>query len=121
MRKYAYLKEPFRHGGELVFKIMLYETDGGCYLYEYGSPDAFQCSADLFYVQTEDVYADWDSLIDERGWIDIGDPLPGCQHDAFIPLRVKGREAGRPEWGKYETLKDGVWVEFVPESGAPQE
>jgi hypothetical protein len=29
----------------------------------------------------EDVYEDWNDEID--------DPLPDCQHDALIPLRVK--------------------------------
>ena len=53
-----------------------------------------------------------DDLIDENGWIEIEDPLPDCQHDAFIPLRVKGRSTGKPEWGKIETLKDGEWVEY---------
>ena len=116
MRKYAYLKEPLELDGESIYKIMLYKAGVGCYLFEYDSPAAFQCSRDLFYPNLVDVYDNWDDLIDERGWIDIGDPLPGCQHDAFIPLRVKGRDKGKPEWGKYETLKDGVWVDFDPES-----
>lgn len=55
-------------------------------------------------------------LIDDRGWIDIDEPLPDCQHDAFIPIRVKGRADGMPEWGKLETLKDGKWVEYNPEN-----
>ena len=53
-------------------------------------------------------------MIDEKGWIEMEDPLPDCQHDAFVPLRVKGRDIGKPEWGKYETLKDGKWVDFIP-------
>ena len=55
-------------------------------------------------------------LIDDRGWIDIDEPLPDCQHDAFIPIRVKGRADGMPKWGKLETLKDGKWVEYNPEN-----
>ena len=114
MRKYAYLREPLKRDGENnIFKIMLFETEEGVYLFEYSSPDAVLCSSDLFYESPEELYEDWNARIDDRGWITIDDPLPDCQQDAFIPVRVKGRDTGKPEWGKYETLQDGKWVEFT--------
>ncbi|MBQ4383732.1 MAG: hypothetical protein II795_04580 [Firmicutes bacterium] len=114
MRKYARLKEPYRYDdGVCVYKIMLYETAEGIYLFEYGSPDAVQCSDDRLYDSLEDLYDDWNDLIDECGWIGLDDPLPDCQHDSFIPLRVKGRDTGKPEWGHYETLVDGKWIEYI--------
>ena len=113
MRKYAYLKEPLRcNEGHCIFKIMLYKTGEGIYLFGYYSPDAVQSSFDRLYDSLEDLYGDWNDRIDARGWIEIDDPLPDCQHDTFIPVRVKGRNTGKPEWGKYETLKDGKWVEY---------
>ena len=116
MRKYAYLKEPLQcDGNKSIVKIMLYETKEGFYLFEYCTLDAIQCSSDRCYDSLEDVYEDWNDLIDGRGWIEIEDPLPGCQHDAFIPIRVKGRDVGKPEWGKYETLKEGKWIKYKPE------
>ena len=57
---------------------------------------------------------DYTDLIDENGWIDACDPLPGCQQDALIPLRVKGRAEGTPEWGSFETLQNGTWVAYQP-------
>lgn len=115
MRMYAWLKEPRKcDGGGHVYKVMLYECNDGVYLFEYISPEAVQCSSDRCYNSLEDLYDDWNDLIDERGWIEMEDPLPDCQHDAFIPLRVKGRDIGKPEWGKYETRKDGKWVEYRP-------
>ena len=115
MRKYAYLKEPLKcNNRDYIYKIMIYEAKEGFYLFEYCSLDANQCSFDCCYSLLEDLYDEWNDLIDERGWIDIDDPLPYCQHDAFIPIRVKGRDVGRPEWGKLETLKDGIWVEYNP-------
>ena len=114
MRKYAYLKEPLKCDGEYIYKVMLYEAEEGFYLFGYSSPDAVMCSSDRLYDSLEDLYEDWNDLIDARGWIEIEDPLPGCQHDAFIPTRVKGRNVGKPKWGKYETLKDGKWVEYKP-------
>ena len=53
-------------------------------------------------------------MIDEKGWIDMEDPLPHCQHDAFLPIRVKRREVGKPQWGKLEILENGVWKEYIP-------
>jgi hypothetical protein len=115
MRKYAYLKESLQsNGNDHTVKIMLYETKEGFYLFEYASLDAVQCSSDRCYDSLGDLYEDWNDLIDERGWIDMEDPLPDCQHDAFIPIRVKGRNVGKPDWGKYETLKEGKWVEYKP-------
>ena len=113
MRKYAYLKDPLNYDGTgSVYKIMLYETSEGFYLFEYDRPDAVLCSADRCYPSLQDLYDDWNDLIDENGWIEIADPLPGYQHDAFLPVRVKGRKHGKPEWGKYEVLQDGRWVAF---------
>lgn len=115
MRKYAWLKEPFRSAeGYDIVRIMLYEAEEGFYLFLYSDPDAVSCCSDLLYDSPEDLYGDWNGRIDERGWIGIEDPLPFCQHDAFIPLRVKGRALGRPEWGKFETLRGGEWVEYKP-------
>ena len=113
MRKYARLREPLKTSeNTFIYKIMLFEAEDGIYLFEYSDPDAVQCSSDRCYDSLENLYADWDELIDENGWIELDDPLPGCQHDAFIPLRVKGRDTGNPEWGSYETLKDGRWIPY---------
>ena len=112
MRKYAWLKEPYQTAEITVWKIMLCKADQGFYLFQYSSPDAVQCAADRFYESLEELYEDWNSLIDERGWIDLEDPLPFCQDDAFIPLRVKGRDTGNPEWGRFETLTGGEWVDY---------
>ena len=118
MRKYAYLKEPAEGpSGTEVCKIMLYESPEGVYLFEYNRPDAVLSTSDRFYDTAEEAAEEWDGRIDERGWTDLGDPLPGCQHDAFLPLRVKGRETGKPEWGTYEILKDGRWAAYCPGEG----
>lgn len=100
-------------GDEYVYKIMLYqESPGEIYLFQYCSPDAICCSFDQYYNDMDDLYNDWIDRIDDRGWIELGDPLPDCQHDAFLPIRVKGRDAGKPEWGRFEIINDGVWTEY---------
>ena len=84
MRKYARLREPYKcNENEQICKIMLYETEEGICLFGYGSEDAVHCSSDLLYDSLDDLYEEWNDRIDEKGWIEIEDPLPGCQHDAF--------------------------------------
>lgn len=87
MRKYAFLKEPIKcNKQDYIYKIMLHQTNDGVYLYQYCSIDAIVCSFDAYYLNVEDVYEDWNDEIDERGWIAIDDPLPDCQHDAFLSI-----------------------------------
>lgn len=116
MRKYAWLKEPFQKDEQTaVSKVMLYEAEEGFYLFLYSSPDALMSCGDLCYDSLEDLYEDWNRRIDHNGWNEMDDPLPGTQHDAFLPMRVKGRESGEPQWGEYEVLFNGEWIEYQPE------
>ena len=113
VRKYAYLRKPLKHSGyDSIVKVMLYKAEEGIYLFGYSGLDSNRCSFDKCYDSLEELYDEWNGLIDERGWIQLDDPLPYCQHDAFIPIRARGRDIGKPEWGKYETLRDGKWVEY---------
>ena len=116
MRKYAYLQKPLPCGdGDPVVKIMLYAAEEGVYLFEYSRTDAQRCDRDRCYDSLEALYADWNARIDAQGWRDLDDPLPDCQHDAFVPIRVKGRDRGKPQWGSYEILLDGEWIDYKPE------
>ena len=114
MRKYAYLKNPIQcNKKDFIYKIMLYTSEiDGVYLFKYCSPNAVQSSFDDYYSDLNDLYDDWNDKIDDIGWIDIEDPLPYCQHDAFLPIRVQGRNIGNPQFGKLEILKNGKWVDY---------
>ena len=114
MRKYAFLEKPLDLEGTAVVKIMFCDSDEGVLLFLYDKPDANRCAFDRWYENAEEACEEWNALLDARGWIGIEDPLPGCQQDAFLPIRVKGREAGKPEWGKYEILRNGVWEDYDP-------
>lgn len=118
MRQYAILKQPIKcNKKDCVYKIMLHETKNEVFLYQYCSVNAVQCSFDIWYPDVESVYEDWNDEIDENGWTNIDDPLPYCQHDAFLPIRIKGRNIGKPQWGQFEILKNGEWVDYVLEEG----
>lgn len=96
----------------MVFKVMLHETAGGAYAYLYTSPEALFSAYDLCYDSLEDAWEEWGAASDS--WTVLDDPLPGCQHDCPLPVRVKGRERGTPQWGQYELLEHGEWKDFAP-------
>ena len=114
MRKLAYLKTPKKcNDRDMVYKIVLHTDKSGVFVYLYTSPDAVQCSFDEYYSDEKDALDDWAGYADENGFIDIGDPMSYCQHDALIPLRVKGRDKGSPEWGRLEVYEDGEWKDYI--------
>lgn len=114
MRQWAYLTKPYPcNDTDMAYKIMVYETEHeGVFVFLYCSKDAMQCSFDCHYTTMNDALEDWESKIDENGWHQIDNPLPYCQEDAFQPLRVKDRNEGRPQWGKFEILESGKWVDY---------
>lgn len=73
----------------------------GTMVYLYTSIDAISCSFDHYYPDLESALEDWQDEIDEQGWIPLEEPLPDCQHDAFLPIRVKGRNKDMPQCGQF--------------------
>ena len=114
MRMYGFLKTPYpANRQDTVYKVMIHETRReGVFAYLYTSPEALFCSFDSHYSTLEDALEDWDGEVE--GWTEPGDPLPGCQHDCPLPIRVKGRDRGAPQWGQYEILENGEWKDFTP-------
>ena len=112
MRKWSHLKPDTRFGGQTFQKILVYENAEGVWVFLYDTTDALFCVEDLFYEDLESALEEWEDKIDAEGWHEIPDPLPDCQHDCILPVRVKGRDKGASEWGHYEILKNGVWEDF---------
>ena len=112
MRKWSFLKPDTCFGGQAFQKIMVYENTDGTWVFLYDTRDALFCAEDLVYDDLESALEKWNDKTDEEGWHEIPDPLPDCQHDCILPVRVKGRNQGAPQWGKFEILKNGVWEEL---------
>ncbi len=114
MRMYGYLREPFKtNKKDRIYKVMLHQIKKqGVYAYLYTSRDALFCSFDYHYPDIDNARENWDDEIDEQGWIVIDDPPPGSQHDCILPIRVKGRDTGNPQWGQFEILENGQWVDY---------
>lgn len=86
MRKYAFLKKPYTmNKKDMVYKIMIHKIyKQGTYVYFYCSKEATRCFADVYYYDVKDAFEDWETEIDENGWIDIGEPIFDYAHD-YIP------------------------------------
>lgn len=121
MRMYGYLREPYPcNSTKTVYKVMIHEIDKvGVYTYYYTDRDAVFSSYDSFSEDLETALEEFEGELDDRGWILIDDPLPYCQHDCILPIRVKGREREHPQWGSYEIFSEGQWVEYDPTKDTP--
>lgn len=97
-----------------VTRVMVHETDNGVYLFHYAAPEDGPADGDQWF---ESVSECDEACLSEFGigckdWITISDPLEGCQQDWITPVRVKGRNIGKPQWGHFERLEDGEWTEI---------
>ncbi len=112
MREWALFPDPVFYSGLFIRKIMLCRRESGetCVFLYPGEGDVIS-SFDERYPSLCDALDVWDSR-KHTAWLLLDDPLPGCQEDAFLPLRVKGRNEGKPEWGRYEVLRDGEWTPY---------
>jgi len=112
VRKYAIVREPL----EGVKKVMIYECADGVYLFKFrGVHEDSAGFADEWYSFVEDAEEDAARYgVAENEWVHIDDPMPNCQHDIITPVRIKGRNEGKPQWGHYEKLVNGEWVDFIP-------
>ena len=115
MRRLAFLKEPIElDDGMTVHKIMVYGCEEGYYLFLYSSADAVLSRCDELYSDLDDLLSAWGDKTDGN-WLDIGDPPEYCQHDSLVPVRIKGRSEGKPQWGCFELLENGTWRPASPD------
>jgi len=94
-------------------RLLIYGMpDGAAYLFLYAHEEDGPCDDDERFPSVDEAL---DAAARRFGaapdaWLDLPDPLPGCQHDWIAPLRVVGRTTGAPQWGCYERLEEGRWV-----------
>jgi hypothetical protein len=102
-----------------VKRVILHEADDGVYLYLLRSIHDAGSFADEWYASVEDAEAICESFgIDKGMWQEVPDAEPGCQDDWIAPVRIKGREQGRPHWEVLERLVGGHWVQITERRGA---
>ena len=93
-------------------RLILYECEEGIYLFYSLTTDDYGSFGDAYYHDIQNLY---DDCLEEFGikhedWQIIDDPLPYCQDDTLDPIRVVGRDIGKPQFDKLEKLVNGSWV-----------
>ena len=111
MRKIAFLSN---QSEENIKKIMLHESSEGTYLFGFDTVFDTSCIFDLWFENLSDAeqVCEEDYGIGREDWILISDLREFCQQDLIMPIRIKGRESGKPQWGKCEILQNGKWVDY---------
>ncbi len=97
-----------------IRQVILYQCANGVYLFPCTSLDDGFANGDQWY---EDLESAESFCLSEYGilsedWRIIPDPLEHCQQDWIEPVRVIGRDKGKPQWGRFEKLVGGVWQEI---------
>lgn len=112
MRKVAAVK----NANSDVKRVMIHEYEDGVYVYTFSSlADGFSLGDEWYESVSEaERICRIQYDVDSSEWKVIDDPLEGCQGDWIMPVRMKGRDIGNPQWGQFEKLENGVWKEFVP-------
>jgi biofilm protein TabA len=107
MRRVAVLARPV----DQTHRLILYRSPDGVYLFLSASAEDAGAFADEWYASVQD--AEQSALerfgVTASDWQPVPDPLPDCQADWLAPVRVRGRNLGKPEWGKLERLEGDVW------------
>ncbi len=103
---------------EGVKRLMIHETEGGVYLFGFDRMSDGGGIWDEWYETVADAKeaAQASYQVVAESWRQIADIHEHCQQDWIQPVRVKGRNSGRPDWGKLERLVNNEWVEFDPEN-----
>jgi len=111
MRLTANIKQPDSD----VKRLMIYDSEDGVYLFGYDKEIDSSAIWDNWFEKVDyAIEASQEYGVDQNDWQEIPDPLENCQHDWIEPVRVKGRNIGKPEWGKFEKLVNGEWIEIKP-------
>ena len=96
-----------------VKKLMIYELEEGVSLFGYDCVQDTVSIWDNWYLTLEEAKDFCEEMyqVDKENWIDISEPLNNCQHDFILPTKIVGKENGNPQWGQFQTLQNGKWVE----------
>jgi biofilm protein TabA len=97
-----------------VKRLMIFDTGAGVYVFGYNTKEDSSGIWDDWYETIHDAFESCEEEygIKKSDWTEIPDPMEYCQDDWINPVRIKGRDIGKPEWGKLEKLINGKWIEF---------
>src|SRR5262245_59231519 len=98
---------------------MVCDSAEGVYLFLYRDTADGPCAVDELFPSIEEARQRAAELmaVEHADWEAIEDARPGCQQDWIAPVRIKRDAGGAPEYGKFERLEAGRWIETSPSRG----
>ena len=98
---------------------MIHDCEDEVYLFKYDIIDDGSSLDDYWFENLEAVFESCKENygVDPSGWEQIPDQLERCQQDWIEPVSVVGRITGNPQWGRFEKLVDGKWIEIIENKG----
>lgn len=110
MRKVIKLIKPV----DGIVRLMIYNNEFGSYLFGYKDLEDSSSVFDIWFESEIDALENCESKygLRRQDWDEIKNPENGCQHDWINPVRIKGSQNGKPEFGSFEKLINGEWVEI---------
>ena len=113
MRKTGFVKA--KHTNAL--RLMLCDKgDEGVYVFGYTSLTDGPCDWDQHCQDLEDAYElGMEYGITREDWVTIAPTQVHCQDDWIAPVRVIGRNLGKPQWGAFERWDGKKWIRLPPQ------
>lgn len=113
MRKYTILDMPINN----VKKVMIVQFRGEVNMFLYDTLDDVPSIGDYSFEtlqEAEDFFIQKFSkeTNNEVFWMYVSNPLKDCQEDLIEPVRIKGIDTNSPQWGTYEKLIEGQWIDI---------
>jgi hypothetical protein len=86
-------------------------TEAEVYVFCYDTWVDTSCIRDYYFSSVEDAEVFCMVEFNAYRWVDIEEPLEGCQHDHIHPTKLKRDKHGNPLSGKFQTLLNGNWID----------
>lgn len=112
-RKIAFISIDNEKG---IKKVMICKNTTGFSLFEFDTKLDCNCISDLFFEKLENAeqYCNEKYNIQIQDWFAISNQQDFCNVDYIMPVKIKGRETGKPQFDNWEIQINGKWEEFLP-------
>jgi hypothetical protein len=107
MRQLAFLGTD--RGGPL--RVLLHCSPEGTRVFTRASEEDGPCDGEAWFEELEEAVAHCSQVhgVAASDWRIVPDPHPECQEDWVSQVRVKGRNEGAPQCGRFERFENGEW------------
>ena len=84
------LSAAVQNGHPVVKRVMIYEDEGGCFVFHYATVEDGPCFADTWFESLREAKLACAEQygVSEAAWSPVAGPAAGCRHDIIAPTGV---------------------------------